>query len=358
MKATAFLFFALTLSLPATATGYGYPDAMGLGSQLSGTDAVTHGFGAGSSVGVGGMDLFGNPAELAGTGSRLMLSGGVNILKQTVNDGLGKHTLTFAGLGPTSFQAGFSSEAGNLALGIARIRDYTYKGEYFFIESSPEPMIAGYENLTVKGGVWEAAMGGARQIAGIVKLGATAGYRLGSVDYEYYWHHFNENIEDSSSSLSREEGEFAWRAGASFELGQSATVGISYASESENCPSFISAGVRFGNLASWNPGVGVEARIFDTGENKAWSGTVFGGIYPENSVFFRGGVMLSSRGGTETDAALGLFLGTTVNFRGMDLDAAFNFGNEGRKSDVFGFPEADTINDIVTGFSVGVSVPL
>ncbi len=43
MKATAFLFFALTLTLPATATGYGYLDAMGLGSQLSGTDAVTHG---------------------------------------------------------------------------------------------------------------------------------------------------------------------------------------------------------------------------------------------------------------------------------------------------------------------------
>ncbi len=358
MKVTAFLFFAAALCFPAASAGYGYLDAIGMGSQLPGTDAVSHGFGAGSSVGVGGMNLFGNPAALAGSGSELMISTGVNILKQSVDDGLGKHTLTFAGLGETSFQAGFSTPAGNLALGIARIRDYTYKGEYFFIEANPEPIISGFENLTVSGGVWEAALGGAREIAGGVSLGASAGYRMGNIDYEYYWHHFNESIEDSSSSWSREEGEFAWRAGASFDLGQSAIAGISYASESENCPSLISAGVLFGNIAGGNPGVGAEARIFDTGDDKAWSGTVFGGIHPENNLYFRGGIMLSSRGGTESDAALGMFLGTTVNFSRFNLDAAFNFGNEGRKSGVFGFPDADTINDIVTGFGVGATIPL
>jgi len=351
LSITAFLF-------PVCVFGYGYPDAMGQGSPLPGYDAISQGFGGVSSVNVGSINLFGNPAELYSTGSSLSFSTGALIFKQTVDDGLGRHTLTYAGLGPAGFQAGLNTSFADIAVGIAKIRDYAYTGEYFFLDSNPEPIIAGFENLTVSGGVWEAAIGAARKLPYGLKVGASAGYRTGDINYEYYWHHFSESIEDSSSSWSREEGEFAWRAGASFSVGNATTVGAAYSSESENCPSSITAGIVFGDLARGFPGVGVEARIYDTEENTGWAGNVFGGIHPEHNLFFRGGVTLSSRGGNQSSAALGIAMGITVNFSRVNLDAAFNYNSESRNGNVFGFPSAQTITDIVTGFTIGATVPL
>lgn len=356
VKPSLFAVAAFLLVFPSSLLGYGYPDAMGQGSTLPGTDAVSHGFGGASAVDVGGMNLFGNPSEISG--SDIMLTSGVLILKQTVDDGLGKHTLTYAGLGATSFQMGMEAGFADLAVGIAKIRDYTYKGEYFFIDPLPEPVIAGFENLTVDGGVWEAAMGFSREVMPGFRLGASTGYRMGSINYDYYWHNFSESIEDSSSAWSREEGEFAWRAGTSVMTGEATTVGLSYSSESENCPALFAAGIVFGDISMGFPGVGVEAKIYDTGENSSWTGTVFGGIHPEHNLFFRGGLNLSSKGGAESNVSLGLALGASVNFSRMNIDAAFNYNNESRNGNVFGFPEAQTINDIVTGFSVGATIPL
>jgi len=347
---------ALILVFPCSIMGYGYPDAMGQGSPMPGIDAVSHGFAGASIADIGGMNLFGNPAAISG--SRLMLSGGALILKQTVDDGLGKHTLTYAGLGASAFQASLETGFANFAVGIAKIRDYTYKGEYFFIDSNPEPLLAGFENLTVSGGIWEAAIGSSREVLPGFSLGASAGYRTGKINYDYYWHHFSESIDDSSSTESREEGEFAWRAGTSFKTGDATTIGACYSSASENCPASYAAGIVFGNIANGFPGVGVEARIYDTEVNSAWTGTVFGGIHPEHNLFFRGGLNLTSKGGADSNVSLGLSFGVTVNFSKVNLDAAFNYNNESRNGEVFGFPEAQTINDIVTGFSVGATIPL
>lgn len=348
---TAFLF-------SGSLYGFGYPDAIGQGSPLPGADAVSQGFSGVSSVNVGGMNLFGNPAELSGSGTDLRISIGALIFKQTVDDGLGKHTLTYAGLGSSSFQAGFDTGIADVAIGIAKIRDYTYKGEYFFLDTNPDVVIAGFEDLTVSGGVWEAALGAAREIPGGIKLGVSAGYRTGDINYEYYRHHFSELIDDSVSTWSREEGEFAWRAGASYTTNGNTTAGIVYSSESENCPSSMAAGIVFGDLGKGFPGVGVEARIYNTEENAAWVGNVFGGIHPDHNLFFRGGVTLSSRGGSDSDAALGISLGTTVSFSRMSIDAAFTFNSESRNGNVFGFPEAETVADVITGFTVGATIPL
>lgn len=350
--------FTVLLLVSAAAFGFGYLDALGQGSTMPGVDAVSHGFGGAYSVNVGGMNLFGNPSEICSTGSSLMMSGGALILKQTVDDGLGRHTLTYAGLGASSFQAAFDTGALELAVGIAKIRDYTYKGEYFFIDSNPEPVIAGFENLTVSGSIWEAALGVSREFFPGVKIGAAAGYRTGNVDYEYYWHHFSESIDDSTETWSREEGEFAWRAGTSARVGEATTIGGVYSSETDNVPASFAAGVVFGNLAGGFPGVGIEARIYDTEINTSWAGSVFGGIHPEHNLYFRGGLTLSSKGGNDSNASLGLSFGTTVNFSKVNMDAAFNYNNESRNSGVFGFPEAQTVNDIVTGFSVGATIPL
>jgi len=131
-----------------------------------------------------------------------------------------------------------------------------------------------------------------------------------------------------------------------------------YRSENENCVSAITAGILFGNISMGFPGVGIEAKIYDTPEDASWAATVFGGIHPEHNLFFRGGLTLSSRGGNDANAALGIALGTTVNFSWMDLHAAFNYNGESRDGDVFGFPEAETTDDIVTAFSVGATIPL
>lgn len=350
--------FTVFLLLPATAFGFGYLDVLGMGSPLPGIDAVSHGFGGVSSASVGGLDLFGNPAGLQGTGSALKLSVGPLILKQTVEDYFGKHTLTYAGLGASSFQAGFSVGSTNLAVGVAKIRDYTHKGEYFFLDSIPDVIIAGFENLTVSGGIFETAFGAAQELGAGIKIGASAGYRMGNIDFEYYKHTFEESVEDSSLAWSREEGEFAWRAGATVPIGTASTIGAVYSSKTDNCPSSISAGLAFGNMSQGFPGVGVEAVIYDTGENTAWSGKVYGGMHPEHNLYFRGALSLSSSGAANAETALGIAIGTTVNFSWMDLHAAFNYGSASRSEGVFGFPETETVTDLVTGFSVGATVPL
>jgi len=358
MKCLALSSFFVLLVLPLTAYGYGYPGAMGQGSVMPGFDAVTHGFGGVLSVDVGGMNLFGNPAELTSSNPLVSASIGPLILKQVVDDGMGKHTLTYAGMGASSFQAGFSAGAAEIALGIAKIRDYTYTGEYFFIDSNPDPVIAGFENLTVRGGVWEAATGAAATLPGNVNIGASAGYRTGDITYDYYWHHFSESIPDSSVSWSREEGEFSWRAGVSLAAGEAVSIGSVYASKTENCPSSIAAGIRVGNIGGYLPGFGLEARIYDMPDGTAWSATAFGGIHPDHNLYFRGGLGLSSTGGADSKVALGISMGATVDFGKTDLSAAFNYGSETRDDDVLGFPEAQTINDVVTAFTVGASIEL
>lgn len=356
MRRNLLLSALVAALISSTAYGYGYPDAIGMGSSMPGTDAVSQGFAGASAVNVGGMNLFGNPSGISG--STLMMNTGALILKQTVDDGLGKHSLTYAGLGITGLQASLQTGPVSIAAGVSKIRDYTYTGEYFFIEGELEPIISGFEDLTVEGGIWEAAFGAAGSIAPGVRLGAAAGYRTGKVDYEYYMHHFSESIEDSISTWSREEGEFAWRAGTTVLLGNGAEAGLFYASESDNCPAHYGAGVVFGEISRGDPGVGVEAKIYDTEGQSAWTGTVFGGIHADRNLFFRGGLNLTSKGVDESNVSLGLSLGATVNFSWMDLNAAFNFNNENRNGLVFGFPQAETITDVITGFTVGATIPL
>jgi len=351
--------FTALLFLPLTALGYGYPAALGLGSPMPGVDVVSQGFGGVMSVNVGGMNLFGNPAELSIYNPSFSASIGSLVLKQTVDDGLGKHSLTYAGLGTSSLQTGFSAGSANLALGIAKIRDYTYKGEYFFLDTTGvEPIIAGFENLIVSGGVWEAATGVATVIPGEISIGASAGYRMGDINYEYYRHHFNESIPDSSDEWSREEGEFSWRVGTSIPLGENTSFGAVYASDTDNCPSSFAAGVHVGNIAAYFPGFGLEARIWDMEEDKAWSANVFGGIHPYHNFYFRGGATLSSSGGTDSNATLGIFMGATVDLGRTDLSAAFNYIGESRNENVFGFPQAEIIDDIITAFSIGATIEL
>ncbi|MCK5132811.1 MAG: hypothetical protein KAR40_11735 [Candidatus Sabulitectum sp.] len=353
-----FVLLSALLLLPLTAQGFGYPAALEQGSPMPGMDAVSHGFGGVLSVNVGGMNLFSNPAELTKSNPIISASIGPLILKQSVDDGLGKHSLTYAGLGASSFQAGLNTHSASFALGIAKIRDYTYKGEYFFIDTNPDPVIAGFENLIVSGGVWEAAAGVASVISGEISLGASAGYRVGDINYEYYWHHFNEAIPDSSSEWSREEGEFTWRAGASVPAGNNISIGAVYASKTDNCPSSIAAGVCVGNIAAFSPGFGLEARIYDTEINRAWSANFFGGIHPDHNLFFRGAAVLSSSGGNDPDIALGICMGATVSLERIDISAAFNYGSETRDGNVLGFPDAKTIDDVVTAFTVGASIGL
>ncbi len=358
MKNLAFCLFSVLLTVPITAFGYGYPAAMGQGSSMPGIDAVSHGFGGILSVNVGGMNLFANPAELTSYNPSFSASVGPLILKQSVDDGLGKHNLTYAGLGASSFQTGLSFNSASFALGIAKIRDYTYKGEYFFLDTNPEPVISGFENLVVSGGVWEAAAGVATVIPGEISIGVTAGYRMGDINYQYQWHHFNETIPDSTSDWNREEGELSWRAGVSVPAGENIAIGAVYSSETENCPSTIAAGVRVGNISAFFPGFGIEARVNDTNENKAWSANFFGGIHPDHNLYFRGGLILSSDGGIESNTSLGLAMGATVNLGKTNISAAFNYGNESREGNVLGFPDAKTISDIVTAFSIGATIEL
>lgn len=356
-----FLFIlccSILLFLPLPAQGYGYPDAFQSGSSMPGTDVVSHGFGGVLSVDVGGMNLFCNPAELTSSNPLVSASIGTLILKQSVDDGMGKHVLTYAGLGSSSFQTGLNTDFASMALGIAKVRDYTYTGEYFFIETNPEPFIAGFENLTVTGGVWEAAAGLATVIPGEISIGASGGYRMGNINYEYFWHHFKESIDDSTSEWSRDEGEFAWRAGVSVPAGNDMSLGVVCASKTENCPSSIATGLSFGNISAMYPGFGLEARFYDTEGNNAWAANVFGGIHPEHNLYFRGGAVLASSGDDDSNAALGVYMGTTVDLGRVDVSAAFNYGSAMRNGDVFGFPAAKTINDIVTAITIGATIEL
>jgi len=358
MKSLVLQFVFSIVLIPFAAMGYGYIDAIGLGSVMPGTDPISHSLGGVSSVDVGGMNLFGNPAELSGINRSVSASTGALILKQSVEDELGKHALTYAGPGITSFQAGFGTGSTGFALGLAKIRDYTYKGEYFFLETIPDTTIAGFEDYIVSGGVWEAAFGAATVLPGEISVGASAGYRFGDMNYEYYWHHISASIPDSLSEWSRQEGEFAWRTGVSVPVGDDTVIGAAYASKSENCASSIAAGVRFGNMAAFSPGVGAEARIYDNPSSTAWTANVFGGIPSGSNLYFRGGVILSSRGGQDSDASLGISMGVAVDLGRTDINAAFNYFNETRTDNVFGFPQAQSISDVVTAVTIGATIAL
>lgn len=354
------LSYGLVVFLVSTsALGYGYIDAYSKGSVMPGIDAVSHGFGGVSSLDVGGMNLFGNPAELVSFNPAINTSLGALILKQTVDDGLGKHTLTYAGLGASSIQMGFEAANVEFALGIAKIRDYTYKGEYFFLDSiGLESVIAGFENITVSGATWESAVAVGTQILPGTNLGIAGGYRFGDVSYTYNWHHFDESIDDSISTWNTDEPGIVWRAGLSQSLGVSTTAGVVYSSKTDNCPASIAAGIRVGNLGAFSPGFGVEARIYDAEENMHWVANIFGGMHPEQNLYFRGALVLSSRGGSESNASLGLSIGATIDLGRTDITGAFNYGSENRDDEVLGFPEAEAIQDVITAFSFGATFDL
>ena len=113
-----------------------------------------------------------------------------------------------------------------------------------------------------------------------------------------------------------------------------------------------------GNLAAYSPGFGVEARMYDTEINKAWVANFFGGIHPDHNLFFRGGLILASRGGNDSNTSLGLAVGASIDLGKTDISAAFNFGSEKRDDFILGFPNVETVIDVITAFSVGASIEL
>lgn len=355
---------AILLVFPAALLGYGYPASYGTGSSLMGLDPVTVSVGGVTSLDLGGSVVMLNPSGLALLpGPRIQAGVGPVLSKETIETPFGRFNVSTIAMGSVGMTAAAPVSPGiGAGLGISRLSDFSYKGEYLLISPGSSGMMPDtvkvFEQQDNSGGFWEAAGGVGAKLTDRLYIGASAGYRFGSATVDYYYDNIHNSPDlppDTSYVETWEESGFAYRAGLTAVLSR-ARLGATYTSGMERYPARASFGAGIGNMAVWESALGADVELLFPGDSTRFTARLFGGtpLYGSN-LYGRASVFLFNSQGSNTREGTGLSMGMSVRIaQRMTLDAAFSTITENRTGDVFGgYWEQASVTDSHSALAVG-----
>jgi len=360
ISAAALLVPVLLALLPGSASAFGYLDAHGNGTVLPGFSAVSIGLGGAKAVGFGdALSVLTNPADIYRIpGTSLTLSVGPGVIREMVEDSLGKHDRTWMTLanlsGGAKFQAGPSIA---VAAGIAAVSDFSYDGMHYTYDDDPGPQygqITEVRHLRVTGGLWESAAGVAWRPATWINVGVSAGLRFGSVSFDSTFEDRTDSLNDAEVSWTIEESAPAWHAGIALPL-DLARIGVCWASGTDHFDPSLTAGALLYTDDARQAAFGAEAEIADPGDANALTVRILGQFLPSPGFTVRGSFFFMDRADEVEREGMGLAVGTGIALGKITLNGGFSWSSVDRSAVAFGYEAPEDIKDSASLLSVGLT---
>lgn len=360
MKILSNMIWLLLLFFPGMVLAFGYDDAHGNGTSIPGFNAVSLGLGGARAIGFGdALSVLTNPAEIYRIpGTSFTMSIGPAVLMETVEDSTGINKNNWIALGNLS--AAMKFQPGSrlaIAAGIARITDYSFDGIYHVRDETPGP---NYGNvietmeLTVTGGLHEAAAGFSWRPAAWMNVGFSGGLRFGQVDFDSTYMDRMDPENDTLISWGWDSRSFCWHAGIIFPLSL-ASLGVSWASPSDHYDGRIAAGAILYTGEFKQGAIGGEVEIIDPGDANALQARIMGQFHPAGSLTFRGAFSFSDRGDEIKRQGIGIALGVGIAFGKLTLNSAYSWSSVDRGGIAFGYTESEDIKLSSSILSVGLN---
>ena len=353
---TKWLLISLLLLSTSIVIGYGFHDALNLGN---GIDAVGI-----RSAALGGCKVFGadgpvavllNPASLSKVeGFMVSTSGAIVAWSEAIIDSTSTTKRAGTGFGTATGAFAFrASPALVFAAGASKVMDNQYDGTHYLPNDPSHPEIDRVEILTASGGLWEALGGFSYEISETMSVGASAGLRFGSADYEYTFDESYTPYTDSTSTWSWEESEFCYHAGFTLDDGI-LSAGAAYTSSSDHYLSRVSLAARAVAEHLANSRMGFEAEITSPFEENYFQGKltletpIRDDINILTGVGFYDGKNMNRTGFTFS-------LGGNYRVGDILLETAMYSSGRSRRSTSFPSEYSDSVEDNWTLFSLGIS---
>ncbi len=360
MKRNRFLTILLLMMVSGTVFAFGYVDAHGNGSGIPGYNAVSLALGGARAIGFGdALSVLTNPADIYRIpGTSISMSIGPAVIREMVEDSLGKHDRTWMALGNLSAALKLQvSPEFAVAAGVARISDFSYDGIYYDYDQDPGPaygQIIEVRELKVTGGLYESAAGLAWRPATWLNVGLSGGLRFGSVSFDSTFTDRRDPENDTLVSTSFEESDFCWHGGVVLPLGLS-RLGLSYASASDHYDARIAGGALLYTNDSRQGAFGAEVEMIDPGDTNALLIRVLGQFTPSTNFTVRGSLFFGDRGDEIDREELGIALGTGISFGKLTLNGGFSWSSVDREALAFGYEAPEDIKDSPSIVSVGLT---
>ncbi len=332
-----FSVISVLLLLPALATAFGYIETMGPGTPLPGFTARGLSLGGVRSMGIGdGSAMLTNPAGLSRTeGLTLTASIGPGIGSAIATDSLGQKEYNWL-----SFSSLFASIAvpvtDKLVLGTAtgRVTDFSYDFTHYTYEFFLGTLeITDIRDLHVSGGMYESVGAVSYRATDWLHLGASAGLRYGSANYDSTYTDNEDPDNDTTAVWKRDFNSFCWHGGLEIPL-EAAIIGLSWASEDDDYPARAAVGGLLYTNESRRDAVGADVEIGDPGGTNSTVIRFFGEYYPSVKFQMRGALSFETPNyeNLETGTSIGLSVGTGLTFGNIQLDSGVSWSSLGRDS--------------------------
>ena len=330
---TTLLVLAL---VPGLCLGFGYLDIRGAGSPLPGFTARGLAYGGVRSLELrDGSSVLTNPAGLARLQeAALSLSIGPGIGRALVLDSLGEDESNWISL--STLFAGVSMPVNrhfSVGAAVSRITDasFDYKHYTYDFQAGQTSYLSEIRTLKVTGGMYEAAGGVSYRAADWLNLGASAGLRFGSVNYDSTYEDVVDPDNDSTLTWTRDFNSFCWHGGLELPL-EFGVLGFSWASEDDDYPARAAVGGLLYTDDTGRGAIGAEVEIGDPGGRGSIDARLFGRAFPYDSFEIMGALIFGTPNyeGVETGTTLGLSLGTGIHLGRVELDAGFSWSSLAR----------------------------
>lgn len=360
MKRCLVPIIVLLLLAPASVSAFGYVDAHGNGSAIPGYNAVSLALGGARAIGFGdALSVLTNPADIYRIpGTSFSISIGPAVVREQVEDSLGKHDRTWISLGSLSGAVKLQvSPQLAVAAGVARVSDFSYDGIHYAYDEEPGPeygRIIEVTELKVVGGLYESAVGFAWRPATWLNVGLSGGLRFGSVSFDSTFEDRNSPENDTLVSWSYDESEFCWHGGLVVPLGLS-RFGVCYTSAGDHYDSRVAGGALLYTDDSRQGAFGAEVEIIDPGEINALVIRVLGQFTPSDNFTVRGSLFFSDRGDEVDREGLGIALGTGISFGKLTLNGGYSWSTVTRNALAFGYEAPEDIKDTPSILSIGLT---
>ena len=359
-NSTGMLLLMLLVSTVGSVSAFGYLDANGNGTGLPGYSALSVGFGGAKAVGFGdALSVLTNPADIYRIpGTSVSLSVGPGVIREMVEDSLGKHDRTWLTLGNLSGAVKFQvSPSLAVAAGVAAVSDFSYDGLHYTYDTDPGPeygQITEERSLRVTGGLWESAAGFAWRPATWINVGLSAGLRFGTVSYDSTFKDRREPENDNEIKWTIDESEAAWHAGIAIPMNL-ARIGLCYTSGGEHYDASLAAGALLYTDDARQAAFGAEAEITDPGDTNALTVRILGQFLPSPNFAVRGCFFFMDRADEVDREGLGLAVGTTIGLGKVSLNGGFSWSSVDRSALAFGYEAPEDIKDSASLVSFGVT---
>jgi len=351
---------AVLVATPGVLSAFGYLDTNGNGTQLPGYNAISLGLGGAKAVGFGdALSVLTNPADIYRIpGTSFTVSVGPAVIREMVEDSLGKHDRTWITLGNLS--GGMKLQVSTslaFAAGVAEVSDFSYDGQHYTYDQEEGPeygQIIEVRTLKVTGGLWESAAGFGWRPATWINVGLSGGLRFGSVSYDSTFEDRRDPENDTLVGWSLDESELAWHAGVALPL-DLARIGLCYTSGGDHYDASVAGGALIYTDDARQAAFGAEAELTDPGDANALTVRILGQFAASPGFTLRGCFFFMDRADEVDREGMGIAAGTSIGLGKVTLNGGYHWSSVDRSAVAFGYESPEDIKDSASIVSFGVT---